>query len=191
VKADGSATVWEGTLLQVASQYPLLSYLYTPISRYAAKGTRYGILSGIIIYIAFLIVAVFRLDPTLGMMILSIPALFGLFIVCHKGNKKGSGWAGCYCVLMSFYLPMSRPVLFEALTGAALAGSLLFSMPGRAIGAAIGAIRRPGLQVAGDAPHESTAYYIGVPLAVGIAIWAAYLVWGIHYLYAFRGHGTR
>jgi mannose/fructose/N-acetylgalactosamine-specific phosphotransferase system component IIC len=66
--------------------------------------------------------------------------------------------------------------------GAISSGAALYSMPGMAVGAAVGALRRPRLALACDAPQESVTLRIAVPLAIAVAIWTVWYLLAVRYL---------
>jgi hypothetical protein len=74
--------------------------------------------------------------------------------------------------------------LIGMISGAATVGGILWSMPGMALGAAIGAGRRRRRlsSATNDGPLENTLLFVAIPLAIGAVLWIAALLWARSYL---------
>jgi len=184
-KGNANPQIVEGTLFKCASQYPVLADLYTPVHRHARSGMGYGILIGILLNILLLVILVCQTDDTAGMMILALlvgPVLLWLNI---SSKVKIPNIILTPCLLATaFVIPgyLGLNGLFPMLLGAAFSGGLLGSMSGMTVGAFIGAIRRPQLPRAYDAPHENATLRVAIPLAISVALWAANILLARTYL---------
>jgi hypothetical protein len=179
----GKFTTIDGTLLKCALRYPQLVNLYMPVRQHARVGMLYGIGAGVLLQLALLGLSVFQANQTLGALILLAIVCFavGPFLLTSKINIP---ILPVPVTLAAIIIPayLSFNGLFPMLLGAAFSGALLFSMPGMAIGAAVGAIRRPHLARANDAPQENATLRIAIPLAIAAVLWTAYLLWARSFL---------
>jgi hypothetical protein len=175
----------EGTLLKCTLAYPELANLYAPVRHHAAVGMRYGILAGILLHLASLAFVLVRRGSEFGGMLIAIPSFYAaaLFLVTRKASiLRVLGGILMLPPLLLIFSLSSNAGMLGALIGAVVAGGLLYCMPGMAIGAVVGVIRRRGLPRASDAPQESVTLRVAIPLLIGAALWTAYLLWARGYL---------
>lgn len=173
---NGKPKKWEGTLIECAKRYPLLADLYMPVRRQARAGIIKGILVGILISTASFGYAEYQTNQDFGGRILALATCWAILfsLVALRKLLIIQNLSGIISLVIIWSLGADGIVM---LLGAQFAGGLLFSFPGMAIGAAAGAIRRPKLELAKDAPQESVKLRIIIPLVISIAIWATYLCW--------------
>jgi len=173
---DAKPRTIEGTLIQCSARYPQLADLYTPVSRLAHSGMRYGIGVGIFVNFILLGILVSRTNQTFGLAIMGMSVCFviAVSLVSFKVNLPA---VQTPCMLAAVILPayLGFNGLFPQVLGAALSGGVLGFMPGMTVGAIVGVIRRPQIPKAADALPENAALRIAVPLVVSVAIWASYL----------------
>jgi hypothetical protein len=178
--SEAKPRVFEGSLYECARKYPDLLELYDPMRRHAQSGLRYGVLFGMALHLLCLGYVMSRTDlfggdPNLGLAVIALPICWLIAYLDIKGIVKipALGVASMVAlVVLPGYLGLNGglpPVL-----GAALSGALLFSAPGAAIGAIVGAVRRPSIPKAFDALTEPVYPWIGIPVAVSILIWALF-----------------
>lgn len=176
----------EGTLLKLAWPYPQLANLYEPVRSHARYGRGYGIPAGIVIHLGFLGFALLGAGGTAadyGIRVLAIPVCLLIFVLLLRFKALAvltlilAVAPGILIFSLSY-----NPAVFGAFFGAAISGGILYSMPGMAIGAVVGVIRRRGLPRAIDAPHENVTLLIAIPLVIAAALWAVYILWAKSYL---------
>lgn len=180
----------EGTLLKCAWPYPQLANLYEPVRSHARSGRGYGILAGIVIHLGFLGFALLGAGgqaADYGTRVLAIPVCFLVcfLVVVLLGRFKAAQALAVILAIAPGILIFSlsyNAAVFGAFFGAAISGGILWSMPGMAIGAAVGVIRRRDLPRAVDAPHENMTFLIAIPLVIAAALWTAYILWAKSYL---------
>ena len=68
------------------------------------------------------------------------------------------------------------------LFGATCTGALLGSMPGMAVGAIVGTVRRRHLTLAYDAPRENAFLRFLVPALIAVVIWVLYFYLVLHHV---------
>ncbi len=154
-----------------------------PVRAHARVGMLWGIGVGVFLYLAALGLFVFQVNQDFGMLIMLLLVCFAVapFVFSGKINIPILTVPVTLApIIIPAYLGFNglAPMLF----GAAFGGGILFSMPGMAIGAAVGAIRRPRLARASDAREENAALRIVIPLAIAVIVWTAYLLWARSFL---------
>jgi hypothetical protein len=162
----------EGTLIECSSRYAQLADLYMPVRRYARAGIGYGIIAGIGLNLVLLGFLVVRVNQTLGLAIIAVPICFGVVFVLLSKKINAPALLLLAPPLLSCYISFYA---FPQLLGVVFSGIILYSMPGMAIGAIVGAIRRPNISRAHDAPPENIMLRIVMPLLISIVLWAGYL----------------
>ncbi len=179
----GKPRIVTGTSMKCAARSPQLGDLYVPVRRHARAGMGYGILVGVLLYITILGFVVYQTNDLLGEIIMALPVCFaagGLLSAFKINLPIIQTPLMIAAVIIPGYLGLEG--VFPMLVGAAAGGALLFSMPGMAIGAIVGTVRRSKLPRAYDAPHENAFLRIAIPLVIGTALWVAYLLWARSFL---------
>ncbi len=176
----------EGTLLKCAWPYPQLANLYEPVRSHARYGRGYGILAGIVIHLGFLGFALLGAGgqaADYGTRVLAIPAcILVLVLLARFKVPQGLLFIPAVAPGILIFSLSYNPAVFGGFFGAAISGGILWSMPGMAIGAVVGVIRRRGLPRAVDAPHEKVTLLIAIPLVIAAALLTAYILWAKSYL---------
>ena len=171
-RGNAKPQITEGTLLKCASRYAQLADLYMPVRRYARAGILYGIFGGIGLNLILLGLLVVAVNQTLGLAIIALPVCFGVVGVLLLMKKSPPALFMLAPPILSCYICF---YVFPQVVGVTFSAVILYSMPGMTIGAIVGAIRRPKIPRAHDAPEENVMLRIAIPLVISIAIWVAYL----------------
>lgn len=180
---DGKVQTVEGPLLRLSSRYKQLAALYTPIRRYSIAGVGYGCLTGVIIALFNLGIAISRVNNGLGLAFIGTAISLVVFPLLEKNKVKVGFPFSLIPLVLPGYIGLEGG--FAMGLGAVCAGALLGCMPGMAIGAIVGAVRRPRLTLAYDAPRENALLRILIPALIAVAIWTAYFYLMFHYLFPF------
>jgi hypothetical protein len=164
-----------------------------PIRQHAIAGIAYGFLAGVFLHVALLGIVLARSAPSgachtgslcdAGTMILGLlpfPVLGLVLKMLHKA--RSIRW-------VLFLAPIGVLIEFGAnaqlvgmILGAATGGGILWSAPGMAIGASIGAVRRRRLSPSNDAPQEKAVLLVAIPSSIAVVLWVVALLWARSYL---------
>ncbi len=153
-----------------------------PVRTTAVAGMIYGILAGVCLQLAFVGLAVYQRAPASGAMLMALPVCWVGFFAAIRAKLPTLVQTLSGLVSLVIINTLSSRGFFPMLCGAAFSGGLLFCMPGMAIGAAIGVIRRPHPALGKHAPQENPWLRVGIPVVISIALWTAYLLWARGYL---------
>jgi hypothetical protein len=171
VSKDKKVVTTSGTLRDVAKSVFSLDCLYRPVWAHAIRGIAWGAMVGIGLKLLDTVITLFVVNPLLGfLMLVAIASILiprgGLFAVgaIIFITIKTGGSINLYLMIMA----------------AALAGALLGTLPGMAIGGLVGLIRSGSLPRAHDAVPEPgvpmlTAFLL--PAGGGAALLYFYLFW--------------
>ena len=174
--AKGKIKIRKGKLIDCASRYAILADLYAPVRRQARLGLLKGIFAGAFLWTLFLGGNIYKVNQDLGFMILAIAACWAILVVLATLRKFFifQNICGIASIIITWNLGFDGGFV---LTGALVAGALLLSMPGMAIGAAKAAINHSKHELAKDAPKENVALGIAIPVILSIVMWSCYLSW--------------
>jgi hypothetical protein len=176
-KQDGTFYTWDGPLLKLALQYSQLATIYFPVRQHSFAGMGYGTLSGVFIWIGLFGFHLYQVNQMFGAMMMALPVCWVVQIFLTKRYELQVYVNPGALVSLLLLFALIGKGFFWILLIAALEGGVLFIMPGMAVGAAVGVIRRSHLELAKDAPKENVALRIAIPLIIGTAIWIALFVW--------------
>jgi hypothetical protein len=167
-KVDGKWEKTSSTLLEFSKKFFKLRVLYQPVWSYAMSGLKWGTIIGIGLRAVDSLIGLASADVVATIICLLV---LGLFFIPRVGPF----------IDIAIIIALSRFIdimwILGFYFGVAIAGIMLASLPGMAIGGAIGLSRRNTITLARDAPPESKNIHITafvLPLAIGIVLIAVY-----------------
>jgi hypothetical protein len=155
-------------LAQVAKGEFKLRVLYEPVWSHAMAGLKWGALIGIGLKFIDTLILLGAVDLRIAVMFLIVAAVCAI-------PRIGMAAVIVASLVMSKFTSVN---LFVTLGTVMLIGSILGSLPGMAVGGAIGLGRRRTLPLAGDAKPEREGLALKavvLPLLGGLALWGLYL----------------
>jgi hypothetical protein len=167
-KVDGKWEKTSSTLLEFSKKFFKLRVLYQPVWSYAMSGLKWGTIIGIGLKAVDSLIGLASADVVVTIICLLV---LGLFFIPRVGPY----------IDIAIIIALSR--FFDIMWilgfyfGIAIVGIMLASLPGMAIGGAIGLSRRDTITLARDAPPESKNIHITafvLPLVIGIVLIAVY-----------------
>ncbi len=179
---NGKTREHSGSLLECARKYERLREVYEPVAQSAASGTRWGALTGAVLWMTMLGVSVARQDSVTGLCVLLYPAVAVIMVAVTRFKVQiplaGQSLGLIVAVAPAFaaYRITSNAVVFGAVVGAVTGGVVLCCFPGRAIGAVLGVRRRQSMPLAPGAQVENALTAIGIPAVISVLLWLAYAV---------------
>jgi len=166
---DGKWVKTSSPLAQFAKGHFKLRVLYEPVWAHAMAGVKWGVLTGIGLKFLDTLILLASVNGKLAVMFLIVA---GVCAIPRVGMPA--------MIAVSFAMwKFANVNLFLAVVAVMLIGSILGSLPGMAIGGAIGLVRKKNLPLAGDAQPERRALFVKavlLPLAGGAGLWAFYLL---------------
>jgi hypothetical protein len=133
----GKLVEWHGTLESYAERHAQLGVLYWPVRHYSRLGLSFGIIIGCGLWLVLDGIIVFHLNRSFGFMFFAVPALCAAISVAPAGFRNVLGLAS-FVPTVNLALRGLYPMVF----GAIIAGGLMLSFPGMALGGIVGALRR-------------------------------------------------
>ncbi len=165
---DGAWSQVEGTVADQIKQHFGLRVLYEPVWTHAKEGLKWGAIAGAGLKLLDTTVTLASVDP------FTVFLFIGAIAVCAIPRLGSMAAAAVWFILFKY----SKMNLFVVILAAAAVGAALGCLPGMAIGALTGFVKRRSMILARDARPELDRLVltaVALPLTCGIALIVIYV----------------